>query len=386
VWFLGANSYTGGTTIHDGRLTLYNNGSITGNVVNNGQLAFQRANNLTFSGNISGTGALFQLSANTLALSGTNTYTGGTAVVNGTIRRVLTGSLPNNAPYETVNGMLILDGVGPLTVSSLIGSGGSIDLRSNALFIDQSADTTYAGALFGNGTVTKRGNGRLALSGVSTYVGSTTVEAGTLEVNGQITTSTVIVADGGTLGGAGSVATLINTAGDVTPGHGVGALTVTGSYTQAADGALTLELGGTAPGQFDQLVVTGAATLAGTLNVDSVDGFTPQPGDYFDIVVAGSVNGTFDAPPAPWVVKYGPTYARLFIPLAADFDADGDVDSDDVVEFVACRTRDKVPHDGSPACEQADFDGDGDVDLDDFGVVQRCYAGPDLLPAPGCAN
>jgi hypothetical protein len=133
------------------------------------------------------------------------------------------------------------------------------------------------------------------------------------------------------------------------------------------------------------LQVNGTATLGGKVEVELVDGFSPAIDDSFVILTANSIVGQFDPPPAPWSLQYEPSAVRLVIvPVAADFDVDGDVDDDDVEAFNACRTRDKVPHDGSPECELADLDGDGDVDLDDFGFVQRCYAGPDVLPAPGC--
>ena len=38
---------------------------------------------------------------------------------------------------------------------------------------------------------------------------------------------------------------------------------------------------------FDQLNITGAATLAGTLNVSLLGGFTPEVGDAFDIITFG---------------------------------------------------------------------------------------------------
>ena len=59
VILTGSNGYTGGTTISAGTFQLGNGGatgSIIGNVVDNGTLAFDRSNALIFSGLISGTG------------------------------------------------------------------------------------------------------------------------------------------------------------------------------------------------------------------------------------------------------------------------------------------------------------------------------------------
>ena len=57
------NTYSGETTISGGTLQLGNGGtagSIVGNVVNNGQLAFSRNIGYAFTGNISGTGSVRQ--------------------------------------------------------------------------------------------------------------------------------------------------------------------------------------------------------------------------------------------------------------------------------------------------------------------------------------
>ena len=60
----GTNTYSGGTTISAGTLQIGNGGttgSITGNVTDNGTLAFNRSDAMTFDGVISGTGSLVQL-------------------------------------------------------------------------------------------------------------------------------------------------------------------------------------------------------------------------------------------------------------------------------------------------------------------------------------
>lgn len=106
----GANGYTGGTTISGGTLQLGNgssSGSLTGNVLNNGTLAFNRPDDITFLGAISGTGAVVQAGTGTTSLSGTQTYTGATTINAG--RLEVNGSITSPV---TVNAAGMLGGVG----------------------------------------------------------------------------------------------------------------------------------------------------------------------------------------------------------------------------------------------------------------------------------
>jgi len=61
-------------------------GSITGNVVDNANLTFNRSDNLAFGGIISGTGSLTKIGAGRVILTGANTYTGGTTITAGILR------------------------------------------------------------------------------------------------------------------------------------------------------------------------------------------------------------------------------------------------------------------------------------------------------------
>lgn len=68
---------------------------------------------------------------------------------------------------------------------------------------------------------------------------------------------------------------------------------IQGSYTQRLPGAYNCEIGGTIAGtNYDQVVITGAAALAGTINVVSINGFVPALGDRFEIMKFGSVSGS----------------------------------------------------------------------------------------------
>ena len=54
-----------------------------------------------------------------------------------------------------------------------------------------------------------------------------------------------------------------------------GILTINGNYTQSTAASLNIEVGGTGAGSgYDWLAVSGTATLAGTLNVSLINGFT----------------------------------------------------------------------------------------------------------------
>ena len=89
----------------------------------------------------------------------------------------------------------------------------------------------------------------------------------------------------------------IRFSGTIRPGASPGTLAVTGDLPALqSDGVLDIEMGGAIAGtDFDQLVVSGAATLGGVLRVTLTDGFTPSLGDRFQILAAaGGATGAFD--------------------------------------------------------------------------------------------
>ena len=61
------------------------------------------------------------------------------------------------------------------------------------------------------------------------------------------------------------------------------------------NGTLFIELEGDTPGSgFDQLVVTGNAQIAGTLDVSALNLFEPFVGQTFEILTANNISETFD--------------------------------------------------------------------------------------------
>ena len=84
------------------------------------------------------------------------------------------------------------------------------------------------------------------------------------------------VGAGGSLTGSGTVTADVVNDGLVVTGDLSAALAIDGSYTQTAAGVLDIAIGGTTPViQYDQLNISGPATLDGTLDISLINGFGP---------------------------------------------------------------------------------------------------------------
>jgi arylsulfatase A-like enzyme len=133
---------------------------------------------------------------------------------------------------------------------------------------------------------------------------------GAVVLNGQISTFRTVEIAGGTLSGSGLVTGNLTNDGALAPGSSPGVLTVDGDYTQSDQATLVIELAGAAdePSSeplFDQLVITGAADLAGNVEVLTRDGFTPLAAQEWLILSAdGGILGRFDAPGPLWQLRY----------------------------------------------------------------------------------
>lgn len=330
----GANSYSGGTTISAGTLQVGaggTTGEITGTVVNNSRLAFNRSDSVTFAGAISGSGSLTQMGPGTLILTGTNSYTGGTVISAGTLQignGGMTGAISGNvansgtlafnrsdmiafsgqisgpgALKQLGTGTLNLTGVNTysggttITGGTLRGSatsfGSGAILNNAALVIDQGSDAQFANAINGSGRFTKTGAGSLNLTGNSALSGPTTIAAGRLAVNGSLANSAVTIESGATLGGNGTIGRLnVLAGGIVAPGNSIGTLTVNGNVTFAPGSIYQVEVNGA--GQSDQIISTGTITVSGaTLAIAAISGAMPPSARFKLFDAAGGVSGQF---------------------------------------------------------------------------------------------
>jgi hypothetical protein len=89
------------------------------------------------------------------------------------------------------------------------------------------------------------------------------------------------------LSGPGTITGNVTNSGQINPGGGgtaAGTLTINGAFSQTGSGSLTFQIGGTDPTLVDQLIVSGAAVLDGTLNVALINGYMPQGSDQVQIM------------------------------------------------------------------------------------------------------
>ena len=85
--------------------------------------------------------------------------------------------------------------------------------------------------------------------------------------------------------------------GIIEPGSNIGVLSYVGNFVSSSTGVLDIQLGGlTAGTEYDQLNVTGNATLNGSLKVRVANGFVPNNGDSFVILnTSGTVSSDFSS-------------------------------------------------------------------------------------------
>jgi autotransporter-associated beta strand protein len=240
-------------------------------------------NTLTFTG-----GGAFKLApVNASDVVVNNTFSGAMVVASGTLTVGNAGAInvttPNNITLGSATGptagILRLDGnsvtIGGIATAGTLGNANIID-NGNAtatITIQNAAGNTFAGSLkdgsSGNLSLVKNAAGILNFTGQSTYTGSTTINAGTLQLSrvggGTLASATSVTISGGTLRVSSNqtVTNLTLTSGNLQVDAGV-TLTITGNYT-ATGGTLinsgTIEFNGTDPQSFP-----GASTTVTSMN------------------------------------------------------------------------------------------------------------------------
>lgn len=190
------------------------------------------------------------------------------------------------------NGTISSDGGGTITINP-----GTYQNASTGV-ISATGGTLIVSPLMNNvGTViVAAGNGMTLQNGEAQTGGITQVD-GTLTVN-----AAPITLNGGVLGGTGTIngntPNVVNNSGTVKPGDSPGTLTISGNYTQGANGHQEIEYTNTAAGL---LAVTGSATLGGVLDISYLGPAHPDgsylinpgdPGSMFNFLTYGTLTNS----------------------------------------------------------------------------------------------
>ncbi|MGF6573256.1 outer membrane autotransporter protein [Paraburkholderia sp. GAS333] len=279
------------------------NGSISGGTGTSTLTIIPGAgNSFTYHDSISNFASV-SIGAGTVTLYGASTYVGTTTLSGGTL--VLgNSSAIGSGQLDTAgsgSAVVYLNGV---ALANTVSLGGDTTLEVNGT--DTAAQNGAIGQSGGSYGIDKTGTGTLVLNGANTYTGTTTVQAGTLQLGSSASstaslTSDVDVASGATLSGYGTIDGDVDNQGTVSPGSGGGNLSITGNYTQSAAATLSVGVGSNAVATgnlstdsgYGHLVVGGSATLAAGSSVALVNtgsyGFAA--GQRF-VVIDASASGT----------------------------------------------------------------------------------------------
>ena len=300
--FAGANTYSGGTVVAEGTLTLSGSGRLgatNGNVsigagtvnlgglsrtngaftldsgnLTNGTLtatSYALTNAGTVSSVLAGSGALTKSGAGTATLSGANTFSGVLSVQDGSLSIATINNASANGVLGNSANAVVLGAAGTtgelLYTGATAGSTKTFSLASGgtgAINVSNSTTAlTLTGSITGAGNLAKNGAGTLVLSASNNYSGTTTVSAGVLSLAntnalsgstldyssaGRISFSNLTGANLGGLQGSTNLAltnasggvVALNVGGNNSSTTYSGALSGGGGLTKSGAGTLTL--------------------------------------------------------------------------------------------------------------------------------------------------
>jgi fibronectin-binding autotransporter adhesin len=253
-------------------------------------------------------------------LTGISTINAGTIRVTSGDSRSLGFTPTDRSNWLTLNGGTLQVSTSSLSIGNST-LGVSLGAGNGSFNVDNGLTLTIGGAggvnlVSGGGTLTKIGDGTLALLGANTYTGATNVNAGTFLVDGSTSASSAVtVGLSGALGGNGTIGGAVTVNGLLAPGNSPGILSFSNALT--LNGTAILEIDGvTTRGTDFDGVNTGAGlltygggltfdigtTLSGNHSFDLFQiGGGGQTGDFTSVNVTGNYTGTlFDVGSGVW--------------------------------------------------------------------------------------
>ena len=291
------NSSAGNATLTNavgGTLTFQDTSSAGSATINNNGSAAFIGNSTAASAAVTNNGLL--------TFGGTSTAASATVhTTNGGVTQFLANADGGQARFITDAGgsFSIVLANNPVTVGSIEGAG-LYFLGGNQLTTgSNNLSTTVSGTIFGllGGSLVKTGSGTLTLSGINAYTGPTTVNGGSLIVDGSIAASSLTtVTSGAILGGSGIVGTTnVLSGGTLAPGpsNGMpGTMTVVGNLSFQSGAIYLVQVTPTANSATNVVGAPATATIGGGTVVANL----PLGTDHVShtlLTAAGGRTGTF---------------------------------------------------------------------------------------------
>ena len=323
VILTGQNTFTGNI-----RIGLYNSGSIlsiagsgtlglgnyAGNIFSVGTFKYLSTADQTLSGVISGSGSILKdTGTGILTLTGNNTYSGTTSCYAGKISIKGAGNVLNAGIVIGPSAKVQVDNAGVLNSSSTFSS----TITTNGDFYwNSSADQVLSGVISGTGNLTMNGSGKLTLTANDSYSGATTVNAGTIYVqgassNGGLMYSTpVTIATGAKLELSNSYYSLLQSGASSPVLNVNGTLQIDGNYhvwypttTTLNNGTILVPSSGVV--SYGSICIGAARTITGTGNSYIIGTGTNGAGTYGIGFNGGNGPLTFNVPSASDVLTVG---------------------------------------------------------------------------------
>ena len=216
---------------------------------------------------------------------------------------------------------------------------------------------------------TELSSARTLTAGNDTMIGGSFLNHGTVtgpSTTGQFLTFTDDVT------GAGSYAGNVLFSDGFSPGNSPAAVSLE-NLAFDSTATLQIELGGNTPGaDYDQLLVSGAVSLNGTLQVSLLNPFVPLAGNAFNIIDGATISGAFSTVQLPtlsaglmWNASQLYTAGVLSVTILGDYNGNGTIDAADYTVW-----RDTL---GSLTNLTANGNGNSVIDAGDYGVWKQNF-------------
>lgn len=328
----GSNSYTGLTTISQGTLLLNKTApfiGVQGNIkIDGGVVQIGIANQISDSSNVTIDSGTFNLN-NLSETIGSLTFNGGVLNQGSGILSLASTSNALSMRNTTVSGTINLVGGSGGSVVFDDTNGGMAYINNismgnvNRIFQIAGGDAPDVKMMVGNssggiGGLIKEGPGLLQLIGAHSYPISTVqVVNGTLQVDGNLSAASFVLASGGKLSGLGTITSNCNLNGTMRPGNSIGTIHLIGNQAFGPTFILETEVDQTSA---DLVNITGSLVISpgATVNIlplaSSYNGST-----VYTIVQASSgIAGQFSQVVTPLlfynpILIYSPTTIQLQI-------------------------------------------------------------------------